>query len=220
MLCFNVIVKKFKKHLELNCQLTFVDADASIRDHSGKKPMQYLVRQDTMSMESFKSEFAVPKVVLRNRSAPRRGPSIASNFSYFNPARLSNSDLPVIEVSLPTCNSNSTTPNFPLSPNEPSKQFLMPDMPRRSPSFSLGPVKLLQYGSLRKKRDKPWKTRASSSDMLASTESVTDKGLNNCNPRPSVSASNLLLARHEHLKNTNGMRSSFRRGIKKMVDSW
>ena len=35
-----------------------LDADVNIRDHSGKKPMQYLVRQDTssMSVDTFKSE--------------------------------------------------------------------------------------------------------------------------------------------------------------------
>jgi hypothetical protein len=218
------------------------DADANIRDHSGKKPMQYLVRQDTeLSVDSYRSEFLVPKGKPRSRiNVPRRGHSTASNFSFFNPARLPILELPLIEVSLPTCNSNATTPNLPLPPNsDPKKVLTIPDQTdtlaasQSSPTLSSGPVKLLLYGSLRRKKDKSpsAKDKSHATSSLDGLKTIDTNGNVNLNVSPNKSSlltlnpsnsgpSKPVNRQHNHLKNSDGMRSSFRRGIKKMVDSW
>lgn len=104
----------------------------NIRDHSGKKPMQYLVRQDTsVSLDTFKSE-SLKSPVSSNKPAAssiRRHLSSASLLDYqHNPNnRHNNIGAGVVEfVSLPTCNSNS----FPKSPS----QTLSPTTSRHSSS--------------------------------------------------------------------------------------
>jgi len=118
-----------------------VDADVNVRDHSGKKPMQYLVRQDTsVSMDTFKSESLTSPTPSVPGTRVRRHFSTASSNYYHNIRRASSIPL---EVSLPTCNSASSTPNIPITPGI-----------YRSPSSasSKNPVQLLSISSLGKQR--------------------------------------------------------------------
>lgn len=208
------------------------DADANMRDHSGKKPMQYLVRQDaSMSLDTFKSEiFVIPRTP---RTLQNRSHSTASNFSSYNTTRLS-ADMS-IKVSLPTCNDNSSSLNAPLYPTDPKIPSTSISPKNRVSSLS-SPVQLLSFSSFRKKpsnsssdlKNDGFLSVKSSREFLPSLK-LSKSG----SPTPTSSLhgsttslrSNASFAGLSVAKNSNafhsggGIRSSFRRGIRNLMEN-
>lgn len=130
----------------------------NIRDHSGKKPMQYLVRQDTsVSMDTFKSEYhpLSPDPSSMPGTRIRRHFSTASSNYPPNIRRRSSGSIPLEFVSLPTCNSNAaSSPNMPLSPAAGLSR-------RPSAAYSLAPNKNVHLLSISPIASTPKQQRSS-----------------------------------------------------------
>jgi len=217
---YDILLKTYSTHSFLNlkkevldnCFPENADADANMRDHSGKKPMQYLVRQDaSMSMDTFKSEISVQP---RTTRAVRRH-STASNISLFKPQ-----PNPELKVSLPICNEKSSLKSAfnSLEPTNPP-----PSYKNRNSS---SPVQLLSFISSPNGRKLSISSDVPNDKVLVDNRSFPVKhaiiGSSYTNLLPHASFAGESYARNANLGKAlsgGGFRSSFRRGLKNLTDN-
>lgn len=199
-----------------------LDADVNVRDHSGKKPMQYLVRQDTtVSMDTFKSE-SKNAVVLRERI-----PSAASSPLHYRRSRAFSTNTPPSSyseqqgylVSLPTCNSASNNNNNQVMSPYSSGPASRPSSPTPSSTSQIltGQVTLTSFLKRRPSNASIFKYPPISPIRKTESLSGSTSSLNEQASSRHVQKSASFMS---PFKNMDDMRRSFRQGVKQMWNGY